>query len=263
MLARVLERGADDVIVDLEDAVPAAGKPAARRVLREWLDSLDTLHTSTTGIWVRVNPGAALLDDLDALAGSSRVAGVVLAKAQSYADVLELDAALRERASDALVMPLLESAKAIANAPHIATAPRVTRLQVGEVDLQADVGTLPSAEETESLFPRSAVVFASAAAGIAPPIGPVSTEVRDMEWFRRSTRALARLGFVGRACIHPNQVEVANEVFTPTESEIGAARALLERFSEGIGVDDSGRFVDEAVLRRARTLLDRASPPVG
>lgn len=260
MLARVLERGADDVIVDLEDAVPVAGKPAARRVAREWLDSLDA---STTGIWVRVNPGAALLDDLDALAGSRRVAGVVLAKAQSLADVLGLDAALRERASDALVMPLLESATAIANAPHIATAPRIARLQIGEVDLQADVGTLPSAEEVESLFPRSAVVFASAAAGIAPPIGPVSTEVRDMEWFRRSTRALARLGFVGRACIHPNQVEVANEVFTPTDSEIGAARALLERFSDGIGVDDSGRFVDEAVLRRARTLLDRANPSVG
>jgi citrate lyase subunit beta/citryl-CoA lyase len=91
----------------------------------------------------------------------------------------------------------------------------------------------------------------------------VSTNFRDLERLRLSTRDLARLGFVGRACIHPAQVGVVNEVFTPTPDEVERARKLLARFEHavssdgGVVVDDEGRMVDEAVVRQARRLLAR------
>ncbi len=157
-------------------------------------------------------------------------------------------------------MPLLESAAAVLSAKEIAGAPRVRRLQVGEADLRADVGIETGPDERELLYARSHVVLASRAAGIAPPIAPVSTQFRDLEAFGESTRAMARLGFVGRACIHPAQVAVANQVFTPSPEAVERARRLLAEFGgagRAVGVGADGRMVDEAVLRQARTVLAR------
>ena len=108
---------------------------------------------------------------------------------------------------------------------------------------------------------RSSVVLASAAAGIEPPVGPVSTNFRDLDALRHSTEALARLGYLGRACIHPAQAAVVNEVFTPSAEVVESARALIERYDaavaagEGVFTDDSGRMVDLAVVRQARRAL--------
>ena len=118
--------------------------------------------------------------------------------------------------------PCWRARRAVLRAGEIARAPRVQRLQIGEADLRADVGVTPGADERELLYVRSHVVLASTAAGIAPPIAPVSTNFRDLDAFRASTEALARLGFVGRACIHPAQVAIANEVFTPTAEQVAA-----------------------------------------
>ena len=135
------------------------------------------------------------------------------------------------------------------------------RLQVGEADLRADLGVTPGADERELLCARSQVVLASAAAGIAPPVAPVSTELpRPRRVRARRPSALARLGFVGRACIHPAQVAVVNEVFTPSPEAVERARLLLAEFGgagRAVGVDADGRMVDEAVLRQARTVLAR------
>jgi citrate lyase subunit beta/citryl-CoA lyase len=158
-------------------------------------------------------------------------------------------------------VPLLESAASVLNAVAIARAPRVQRLQIGEADLRADMGVTPGDDERELLYVRSHVVLASTAAGIAPPIAPVSTNFRDLDAFRASTEALARLGFVGRACIHPAQVAIANEVFTPSEEQVNSSRALVEKWERdgaGVAVDDRGQFVDEAVIRQARLVLARA-----
>lgn len=255
-LARALERGADETIVDLEDAVPVRRKAYARSAVREWLASVADKRTR---IWVRINPGETMVEDVSALEGVDGLGGVVLAKTESRADLELLDGLLRRAGSSAAIQPLLESAVAIARVEEIVTGPRVSRLQVGEVDLQADVGIEPSSDEREMLHHRSAVVFASAAAGIAPPIAPASTQLRDLEAFRTSTERLARLGFVGRACIHPAQVAVANEVFIkPSAEEVTRAQTMLDRFAEEIGIDQDGQFVDEAVLRQARMILARA-----
>ncbi len=255
-LRKVLDRGADEVIVDLEDAVALDRKELARDLVATWLDGLEKTDSE---VWVRINPGALTADDVRAVGGCDNLTGLLLAKTESVAELVALDEQLTALGSAARVVPLLESASAVLRAAEIAAGPRVQRIQIGEADLRADVGIAPGADERELLYSRSHVVFASAAAGIAPPIAPVSTEFRDLDAFRASTEALARLGFVGRACIHPAQVAVANEVFTPAPEQVEKARALLAQFDGGdaVGVDAEGRFVDEAVLRQARLVLAR------
>jgi citrate lyase subunit beta / citryl-CoA lyase len=268
-LDKALTRGADALIVDLEDAVPAAGKSRARALVASWLAALPA---DRPAIWVRVNPGPTGEDDVRAITGPN-LAGVCLAKAGSAAEVAAFGAtiAAAEEACGlpvgaVAVVPLLESAAAVLGALDIARAPRVVRLQIGEADLRAELGVTLGADERELLFVRSQIVLASAAAGIAPPVASVSTDYRDLPALRASTVAFRRLGFLGRACIHPAQVAVVNEVFTPTPDEVAAAADLVRRFDAaldsgaGVLVDVDGRMVDAAVVRAARRLLDLAPP---
>jgi citrate lyase subunit beta/citryl-CoA lyase len=267
MLARALDRAADAVIVDLEDAVPPAAKATARAEVARWLRSLEV--GDETEIWVRINPGPSGHDDTIAVVGPS-LTGVVVAKTESPDELVALDEVLRGAEAAAglasgtvAVVPLLESAAAVLAASSIAGAPRVRRLQLGEADLRADLGLPPGDGETELLYVRSHVVLVSAACGLTPPVAPVSADFRDLDRLRASTIELARLGFVGRACIHPAQVAVVNEVFTPTPDEVDRARAVVARFEHAIGsdngvvLDEDGRMVDEAVVRQARRLLAR------
>ncbi len=146
-------------------------------------------------------------------------------------------------------------------ASTLARLPGVTALHLGEYDLAADVGLDPGADEAELAWARAQVVFAGAAAGHAPPPAPVSTVVADVAEFRRSTERAARQGFVGRVCIHPAQVAVVHEVFTPAPEQVARAQALLTRHEQALAdgsgalLDDEGRMVDEAVVRSARRVL--------
>ncbi|MCC5577311.1 CoA ester lyase [Microtetraspora sp. AC03309] len=258
-LAKALTRGADALIVDLEDAVPAAGKDAAREAVAGWLRTADP---GPVEIWVRVNPGDLREADVRAVATAPALTGLVLAKVETAEELADVDALLTSLGADRLpVVPLLESAAAVLRAPRIAAAPRVARLQVGEADLRADAGITLGPDERELLWVRSQVVLASAAAGIDPPVGPVSTDFRDLDALRDSTAALARLGYVGRACIHPAQIAVVNEVFTPAAEEVAWAGDLVDRFEasgSGVLLDSKGRMVDEAIVRQARRVLRRA-----
>lgn len=266
-LAKATQRGADALIVDLEDAVPADAKDAARAIVAAWLPDADA---ASVEIWVRVNPGPLGLLDVAAVAGA-KLRGVMVAKTESVAELAAIDEALStaEREQGLVlgsigVVPLLESASAVLAAQEIARAPRVVRLQVGEADLAADIGLTPSADESEWAAIRSQTVLISAAAGISPPVAPVSTNFRDLEAYAESTRALSRRGFVGRACIHPAQIAVANEIFTPTDEVVGGARELVRLFddavSQGVGVivGPDGRMIDEAVVRQARRVIELA-----
>lgn len=270
-LAKALGRGADALIVDLEDAVPPGAKATARAAVAGWLGTLPPCAGlagsgrapggRTPEIWIRVNPGSLGHEDLRAVALPA-VTGVCVAKTESAAELVAVDGLLAD-APWIAVCPLLESGAAVLAAADLARAPRVVRLQLGEADLRADLGVEPGPDEREMLWVRSQIVLASAAARIGPPLGPVSTDFRDLGALRNSTHALRRLGFRGRACIHPAQIEVVNEVFTSSAEEVGRARTLIERFeSSGSGVvlDDTGRMVDEAVIRQARRTLDRDRP---
>lgn len=259
--AKAEAAGAGAVILDLEDAVGEADKVIARGHVA---DHLRTRTASTPQAWVRINTGERGYADLDAVAGPG-LTGVIVPKADSAAQLIDLDARLAALEADLglpkgriAVSPLIESGQGLADVDAIAAAPRVTCLQLGEVDLAADLGLEPGSDEMELLYARSRVVVASSAAGIARPVAPVSTEFRDLEWFTSSTRALRRLGFFARACIHPAQLAAVREVFAPSAEELDAARDILQRLDAargGAAVDAAGRMIDEAVARQARRVL--------
>lgn len=257
LVGKAWASGADAVIVDLEDAVPAPEKDVARAAVAEWATQPE--RDDGPELWVRVNAGADATTDVIALRGA-RLRGVVLAKA-TVDDVAELGELLDSLGNDWLVSPLLETPGAVLDAARIARLPRVARLQLGEYDLCAELGIVPGEDERELDGARAQVVLASAAAQVEAPVAPVSIAVHDTRLFLDSTRRTRRQGFFGRACIHPAQLAAVQEVFTPSEDEVSAARAtidLLDRATErgrGTVLDESGRLVDEATIRSARRVL--------
>ncbi|MCO7219029.1 CoA ester lyase [Klenkia sp. PcliD-1-E] len=257
---KAVATGAGAVVLDLEDAVPPAGKDDARAAVVDWLAGPAT----DTQVWVRVGTGQRGADDVAAVARGARLTGVLLPKASTRAllervhDQLSAAEEATGRAPCTLgVSPLVESAAGVLAAPALAGGPRVRCLQLGEVDLAADLGVTPGPDGAELLLARSSVVLASAAAGIAPPPAAVSTVFRDLAAFEAETRRLVALGFRGRACIHPAQVEVVERVCRPAPEEVAAAREVLARLeaSPGVAVGADGTLLDEAVARRARATL--------
>lgn len=267
-LAKVRTRGTGAVIVDLEDGVAAGRKAEARAVVADWLVAVADDKGGVGGpeIWVRINTGEAGLADISSTFCLA-LAGVCVPKVSSPDDLGPARARLHDletaagRSHATMLMPLIETARGLLAAAEIARADGVARLQLGEVDLGAELGVERSSDATGFLLARSQVVLASAAAGIDPPVGPVSVDFDDLEQFRASTLALKRLGFRSRACVHPAQVAVVNEVFAPTDAEVQRARELVQAFDEeaaaGTGVwrGPQGTMVDEAVVRAARRLL--------
>lgn len=252
MLDKAAGRGADALIVDLEDAVPFASKQLARDTVRAWLSNRDR---TSTQVWVRLNPGDLLAHDVRAVADGG-IDGVYLSKVSEVDELRELDRLLGS--SDTAVVALVETARGILNAAEIAAAPRVVRMAIGEADLAAELRITPSPDGVEMAPMRAQIVLASAAAGIASPVAPVATDFRDLNALEASTRSLKAAGFGGRAAIHPAQIPCINGVFTPTRREIQAAQDLIQAYDRAGGgacVDASGRMVDEAVVRSARQVL--------
>lgn len=264
-LARAAARGGDALILDLEDAVPVAGKDQARELLAGWLARQ---RDPGCQLWVRINPATVAADI--AATVTPAVAGVVVPKADP-ALLTEIGGLLaaRERAEGVAagrfgLLPIIETARGLQAATAVAQAPRVVRLGLGEADLAADLGLQLSRERAELLPLRMEVVVASAAAGITAPVAPTSTDFRDLAALRDSTRALLALGFRARTAIHPAQLPVINEVFTPSAAEIARASRLVaafeaaERGGAGVFTDEDGAMVDVAVVRAAREVLARA-----
>lgn len=251
---KALASGTDAVVLDLEDAVTAANKDHARATVAEWVASCEP---GDVQIWVRVNPGPLQEDDIRAVLHPN-LTGIWLPKVSSAREIEQADALLGD--SSAVVSPLIETAAGVFAALEIARAPRVKFLQIGEVDLAADLGVDGSAESLS--FVRAQVVAASVAGGIDPPPAAVSRNFRDADAFEADTRALAGLGFVGRACIHPAQLAPVRRVFVPSENEVREAEELLadlERATSGVAVDSKGFLIDEAVARTARRVVERGA----
>ena len=161
------------------------------------------------------------------------------------------------------MIPIVETAAGVVAVNDTAAAPRVCQLMAGEIDLGAELGIDPGYPVWLSL--RLGLVVASAAAGIGPPIGPVSPDFRDLERLEAETRELYRIGFRSRAVIHPAQVTVVNQALAPSASEVERAARIVELYeralAEGRGsvIDDSGRMVDEAVVKVAHRIVEAAA----
>lgn len=270
MMAKAPTRGADALIIDLEDSVAPEARHRARHEVSTWLD---TLKPGELELWVRVNAAGLHAepdgDDLVVVAHPA-VTGIVQAKCEGPETLERLDEALavaEQRAGLAVgrlaVVPLIETARGVQAMASIAAGPRVRRLQAGEADLVASLGMDSGPNGAELAGLRWTLVITSAAAGIEPPVGPVETKLADIGALRVSTETLRRQGFAGRAALHPRQVPVINAVFTPSAAEVERAMALVERFDTaaangtGVIVDDSGRMIDQAVVRAARRVLER------
>ncbi len=272
LLARVFDAGADAVVLDLEDAVAPDRKAAARELVRR---TLAEREADGTAVWIRINDlrgdhwqadVEAILDDPTT---TRSLAGVRVPKAESQRQLRRLDDALRPAEERAGLTPeslritcTIESAAGLLAARRLAEQPRVSHLVFGEADFVADIGAELDESAIATLWARSSLVVAARAAGIAPPIAPVYTRLEDDEGLRRSTLEARRLGFFGRSCIHPKQLAAVHEVFTPTIEQVAAARRTLEVFElagGGATVAADGTFVDAAVARKARAVLDLAA----
>jgi citrate lyase subunit beta/citryl-CoA lyase len=229
---KAIESRAHAVIVDLEDGVSAAAKAEARANVAQQLR-----ERRAKPVLVRVN--ARDEDDLAAVEALP-LAGVVVPKVESPVDVPEL--ALPVHA-------LIETALGVEAAFAIAEHPRVHGISLGEADLRSQTGALEAGLD----WPRARIVNAAVAAGLPRPPQSVYPHVRDRDGLARSCRRGRELGHLGRAAIHPGQLEVIEQAYLPTADEVEAARATLER--AGPGTLAGGAFVDAAMLGAARQLL--------
>ncbi len=255
MLLKVAERGADAVIVDLEDAVAPSSKDRARDVTTDWLRGEDRPAMPT---WVRINSGADGESDIEALAGVD-LEGVMIPKVRSGNGVRDWQRRLEEAQLSNRLLVLVETAGAMRELDAIASIPGVAQLMIGEADLGAELGIAPGHPVWDSL--RADVVVASAAADIPPPIGPVDPDFSNVERLEEDTRHLHGMGFASRAVIHPAQIAPVHRALTPSPEEVDEARRTVSGYERALAsgrgayVDSEGEMIDEAMVRRARHVL--------
>jgi citrate lyase subunit beta/citryl-CoA lyase len=244
---KALQSGADAVIIDLEDAVPVALKAEARATVAGWL-------SAEHPVYVRVNGHGTEWHDEDvrAIARAAGLRGLVLPKAQDPRRAAELAAQLPDSAS---LLPIVENAQGLWNALEIAGCRRVERLAFGHLDFQRDVGI--DGENEEILYARSHLVLMSRLAGVAPPLDGITAALDDMEKLRADVERARRLGFGGKLCIHPKQVEAVNGGFLPSAKDVEWARQVVAaaEAAGGGAVRMGAEMVDAPVVARAQAIL--------
>jgi len=257
--------GPDGVIVDLEDSVASSQKVAARYVVRNVLRSVDFFGAERM---VRINQGAMGLDDLPFLVPHN-VHIILIPKCESADDVRAVDEKVQEIRkekgikNDVYLMPIIESALGCFRAYEIASAsPNVVSLTIGLQDYTADIGTQRTDEGRESFWARSQVVNAARAAHVQP-IDTVYSDVANVAGLMASVIEAKSLGFDGKGCIHPRQIETINAGFAPGEVEVAKATRIVVAFekaeAEGLGVVSLGsKMIDPPVVKRALRTVELA-----
>lgn len=237
--------GADRVVVDLEDAVAPQEKEVARAVVYEWLE------TTSFSVYLRINSAETPWFEKDLeLCKLTAVAGVMLPKAES-AEAVQLVAARGKP-----LLPLIETAVGYSRLQSIASSNGVQRLVFGHVDFQQDLGIL--ADGCELLYFRSGIVLASRVAGLEGPVDGVCLALDDIEAIRHEATNSRLLGFAGKLCIHPKQVEIVNAAFRPTAAEVEWAKRVQVAVAEDAIATVDGKLVDRPVAERAKAILMHA-----
>ncbi|WP_370963271.1 CoA ester lyase [Amycolatopsis sp. cg9] len=232
---KAVTSGADVVLLDLEDAVAPADKDTAREAVGAWLAAGGTAT-------VRINAPGTPWFEADAAFVAARGVPVMVPKAETPGVL----AGFRE------VVALVETARGVERAGELAAVPSVSRLAFGTVDLAAELGVEPEDPEPFA-YARSRLVIASAAAGLAPPVDGVTTDLRDDDRLAADVRYARRLGFGGKLCVHPRQIAAVRAGFAPTDAEREWARRVVTAGASVSTVD--GKMVDKPVLARARRIL--------
>jgi citrate lyase subunit beta / citryl-CoA lyase len=269
-LAKALASEADTLVLDLEDSVPPDHKPEARGAVVAWLS-----EARSTGqeLMVRVNP-------LDTPWGGDDVVAVVTAGADSLMipktrhldELVALDELIRsvDPDSEVTLFPVAtETPEGVVNLASVATHPRLDGVCWGAEDLSAAIGARTGRDGQGRLLPvfetvRSLCLLAAAASG-KQAIDSVWTDLRDRDGLRADCELGAAMGFDGKITIHPDQIPVVNEAFTPTAAEVEEARELLAAAEASaaagkLAFEFRGQMVDQPHLTRAAKLLARAEP---
>lgn len=267
MMADAHVYGPDSIMLDLEDSVSMAEKDTARLLVYNALKSVDYGDTEMV---VRINP-------LNTPYGKKDIEAVVKAgvhvvrmpKTETAEEVLEVEREIErvEKEIGALgrtkIMAAIESALGVVNAYAIATAsPRMMGIALGAEDYCANLKTQRSKGGDELRLARETIVVAARAAGI-DALDTVYSNLNDMETFRAEVEFIKTLGFDGKSIINPRQIEVVNEVFTPTEKDIEKAKAIVAAIKEaekkGSGVIAlNGKMIDRPVVIRAERTITLA-----
>ena len=252
---KALASGADAVVLDLEDSVPAAEKPAAREAIgRSWTE----LQAAGLPLVIRIHalPSPLGDDDLAWLETIAAPAAVMVPKAESRASL----EAVAARWPASALLPLIETAAGHAALAEIAAAAGVLRLVVGHIDFMADTGMRCSDDEGELAPLRFAVAMATRLAGLAPAIDGVTVDIANGERLRTDTLRAQRFGFGGKLCIHPRQVAVVHAAMAPSADELAWARRVItaDAGSGGAAVQLDGRMVDRPVVLQAQRILARS-----
>lgn len=256
----------DGIILDLEDAVAPSEKEATRYIVRNALRTLDFFGAERM---VRINQGEMGLKDLEFVI-SHNVHLVLIPKAESGEQIITVDNKITEiskkcgRKEPVFLMPIIESAKGVMHALEIAEAsPNNIALTIGLEDYTADLGIVRTDKGIESLFARSTIINAARAAGLQA-IDTVSVDISDEGALRASAKEAKALGFDGKGCIHPRQIQPIHEEFAPTASEIEKAKKIILAFDEakakGLGVVSLGtKMIDAPVVQKAVQTIQMAT----
>lgn len=271
MLAKSIDLAADTLVLDLEDSVTPDNKESARKTVTEWLKKVDFKGRERM---IRMNPletpwGVA---DLEAtMAG--RPDSYMVPKVRSFDDVVRIDGILSglekqygyPDRSVALLLLATETPQGLLNIKDLGTHPRVDSLSWGAEDLSAAIGARRNRDERGEFlevfrYARIMTLLAATAASVQP-IDTVFVNVKDPDGFRRDCLEGAWMGFTGKITIHPSQIDVVNEVFSPSPKEVADAEELLAAFEENrkagrMAFSFRGEMVDVPHLTRARRILE-------
>ncbi len=271
-MTKAMEGAADIVLIDLEDAVAPESKVAARAMVHDFIKANAAQRQR---LWVRINPfdGPYTLGDLAAVMPANP-GGIMLPKVYGRADVDKLDHCLSalevangiEEGSTPVIVLVTETAEAMFHTGDYKGAPRVVALTWGAEDLADSVGASSNRNADGSYsftyeLARSLTVLGAATAGVTA-IETISADFRDLDALRRRAEGVRRDGFRGMLAIHPAQVEVINEAFTPTAEEVAEAQEIVDIFAANPGVGAigwKGGMLDRPYLARAQRLLKLAT----
>lgn len=256
---KALTSAADEVVLDLEDAVTPDRKPAAR----DLITPLVREHGADRTVSVRINGRGTewFEDDLRACAElGSALASIVFPKVESADDLVEADRILGEN-SDVRIQALIETPAGVQNIDEIAAGPRVAGVIIGYADLGAALGRTRTALPEHWLYVQDRILHAARSTGVQAIDGPF-LGIADDDAFRHSAQWVSDLGFDGKWVIHPSQIESAAAAFTPTREQVEAARKVLAALEEaearGAGAAQlDGQMLDEAVAVAARRTLTK------
>ena len=269
MLERALSFGADIIMVDLEDSVPPGEKSAACELATEWVPRLAEAGKQ---VMVRVNALETGLAANELSAVVSRdLSGISIGKGNTAWDLQQVDQLLAPleakggiEPGSVKVIPWIETAMAIVHVYEMARASqRIVGIAFGAEDYTNDMGVVRNDFGEECYFARSAVAVAARAAGVAGLDGPF-VGFRDPDGLRTDASAARRMGYTGKFAIHPAQIDIINETFSPNPEDVAYARRVVQAWDEAeaagrgsLSID--GRMVDVPVVKRAQNLLAQAT----